>query len=104
MLTTSVIAMMYDKRGSPGFGATITDSDVRCRLSSWNSSSASSVQMKGSDLCKSLKNRRAHSASLEINRLSAAKQPVSFYTSLMRAGVCIALIVLIFSGFASIPR
>jgi hypothetical protein len=43
MLTASVIAMMYDKRGSPGFGATITDSDVRYRLSSWNSSSASFV-------------------------------------------------------------
>jgi hypothetical protein len=40
---------------------------------------------------------------LEINRLSAAKHSMSFYTSLMRAGGRIASIVLIFSGFASIP-
>jgi hypothetical protein len=104
MLTTYVVAVKYTRRGSPGSGATITDDDVRYRLSSWNASSFSSVQTKGLDLRKSLKNGRARSASLEINRLSLAKQPMSFYTSLMQAGGHIASIVLIFSGFASIPQ
>jgi hypothetical protein len=96
-----LIAVMYNRRGSSGFGATITGDDVRYHLSSWN---ASSVQMEGLDLRKSLKSMRARSASLEINRLSAAKQPVSFYTSLMRVGGCIASIIWIFSGFALIPQ
>jgi hypothetical protein len=104
MLIASTIAVMYNRRGSPGSGATITGGDVRYRLSSWNASSALSVQMKGPDLCKTLKNGRACSASLEINRLNTAKQHVSFYTSLMRAGGRIASIILIFSGFASIPQ
>jgi hypothetical protein len=104
MLTTSDIAVMYNRRGSPGFGATITSGDVRYCLSSWNASSASLVQTKGPESHKSLKNGRARSAGLEINRLSTAKQPVSFYTSLMQAGGCITSIILIFSGFASIPR
>jgi hypothetical protein len=77
---------------------------VRYRLSSWNASPASSVQTKGPNFHKSLKNGRARSASLEINRLSAAMHHVSFCTSLMRAGGRIALIVLIFSRLASIPR
>jgi hypothetical protein len=103
MLIASAIAAMYNRRGSPGSGDTITGGDVRYRLSSWNASSTSSVQIKGPDLHKSLKNGRVRSASLKINWLSAAKQPVSFYTSLMRAGGRITLIILIFSGFASIP-
>jgi hypothetical protein len=104
MLTVSTVAAMYNRRGSLGSGATITGGDVRYRLSSWNASSASFVQTKGPDLYKSLKNGRARPASLEINRLSMAKQPVSFYTSLMQAGGRISSIVLIFFGFASIPR
>jgi hypothetical protein len=104
MLTASVVAAMYNRRGSPGSGATITGDDVRYRLSSWNASSAPSVQTKGPDLRKSLKNGRARSASLEINQLSAAKQPVSFCTSLMQAEGRITSIVLIFSRFVSIPR
>jgi hypothetical protein len=63
-----------------------------------------SVQTNGPDFYKSLKNGRARSASLEMNRLSAAKHPVSFCTSLMRVGGRIASIVLIFIGLASIPR
>jgi hypothetical protein len=62
------------------------------------------VQTKGLDFYSSLKNGRARSASLEINRLSAAKHPTSICTSLMRAGGRIASIVQIFSGLASIPR
>jgi hypothetical protein len=104
MLTASAVAATYNGRGSLGFRATIIYGDVRYRLSSWNASSASSVQTKGSDLRKSLRNGRAHSTSLEINRLSVAKQPVSFYTSLMRAGGRIASIILIFSEFALIPQ
>jgi hypothetical protein len=104
MLTASTIAAMYNRRASPGSEATITGSDMRYRLSSWNASSTSFVQMKGPDLRKSLKNERARSASLEINQLSATKQPVSFCTSLMRAGGRMASIVLIFFGFASIPQ
>jgi hypothetical protein len=59
-------------------------------LEPWNASFVSSVRMKGLDFCRSLKNRRAHSASLDITRLSAAKHPASFCTSLMWAGGCIA--------------
>jgi hypothetical protein len=78
--------------------------EVRYLLSSWNASSASLVQTNGPDFHRSLKNRRARSTSLEINWLSMAKHPVSFYTSLMRAGGRIASIILIFSELASIPR
>jgi hypothetical protein len=104
MLTASATAVMYNRRGSLGFRATTIGADVRYHLSSWNTSYALSVQTKGPDLHKSLKNGRAHSASLEINWFSTVKQPVSFCTSLMQAGGRIALIVLIFSGFALIPR
>jgi hypothetical protein len=62
------------------------------------------VPEKGPDFNSSLKNGKARSASLEINRLSAAKHPMSFWTSLMRAGGRIPSIALIFSGLASIPR
>jgi hypothetical protein len=54
------------------------DSDVRYCFSSWNASSVSCVQTKGLDFRSSLKNRRAHSVSLDINRLSVTKHPVSF--------------------------
>jgi hypothetical protein len=65
--------------------------------------SASSVQTKGPDFHRSLKNGRARSASPEINRLSTAKRSMSFCTSLMWAGGRITSIVLIFSGLTSIP-
>jgi hypothetical protein len=39
-----------------------------------------------------------------MKRLRAANDPVSFWTSLIRAGGLIASIALIFSGFASMPR
>jgi hypothetical protein len=77
--------------------------DGRYRLSSWNASSASSIQMKGLDFLRNMKNGRARLANLEINRLSVTKQPVRFYTSLMRVGGRIVSIVLIFSGLASVP-
>jgi hypothetical protein len=48
--TCSAVAVTYNRGGSPGSGATITGGDVRYRLSSWNTSSASSVQTKGPDL------------------------------------------------------
>jgi hypothetical protein len=57
---------------------------------------------KDPDFRSSLKNRRARSVSLEINRLSVVKYPVSFCTSLMRAGGHMASIVLIFFRLASI--
>jgi hypothetical protein len=52
--------------------------DMRYCFTSWNASSASLVQTKGLDFRSSLKNGRAHTANLEINRLSAAKHLVSF--------------------------
>jgi hypothetical protein len=69
-----------------------------------NASSAFLVQTKGLDFRNSLKNGRARSASLVINRLSTAKHLVSFWTSFMRAGSHISSIALIFSGLALIPR
>jgi hypothetical protein len=60
--------------------------------------------MKGLDFRKKLKNGRARSVSLEVNRLIIAKHPMSFCASLMQAGGCIASIIIIFSGLASIPR
>jgi hypothetical protein len=75
---------------------------VRYDLSSKNAS-YSSVQTKGLDFRRSLKNGRTHSASLEMNRLSAAKHSVRFYTSLTSAGCHISLIVLILSRLALIP-
>jgi hypothetical protein len=55
----------------------MTGSDVGYCFSSWNASSTSSVQTKGLNFYRSLKNGRAHSASLEINQLSATKHPMS---------------------------
>jgi hypothetical protein len=86
MLMASEVAAIYSSWGSSGSSTTITSGGVRYLLSSWNASSASLVHMKGPDFCSSLKNRRARSANLEINRLSAAKHPVSFCTSLMWVG------------------
>jgi hypothetical protein len=78
-------------------------SDIRYCFSSWNASSSFSVQTKGLDFHSSLKNGRARSASLEIKWLSTANHPVSFWTSLMRAGGRITSIALIFSGLTPIP-
>jgi hypothetical protein len=49
-------------------------SDVSYCFSFWNTSSASSVQTKGLDFRRSLKNWRACSISLEINGLSQASR------------------------------
>jgi hypothetical protein len=43
MLIASVVAVTYKKRGSPDSKDTITGSDVRYHMSSWNVSSASSA-------------------------------------------------------------
>ena len=53
---------------------------------------------------RSLKKGKPRSPSLDKNRFKAAMQPVSFWTSLMVAGVSMAKMVLIFSRLASIPR
>ena len=45
-----------------------------------------------------------HSPSLDKIRFKAAMQPISFWKSLMVAGASMAMIALIFSGLASIPR
>jgi hypothetical protein len=55
------------------------------------------------DFRNRLKKGSALSASLEMKRLRAASDPVSFWTSLMRVRGLIASIALIFSGFASMP-
>src|SRR6185437_12835143 len=79
MLTASADAARYRNNVSPGSGATNTGSEVRCRFSSWKACSASSVQENGPDLLNSLKNGRALSANLDMKRLRAARDPVSFY-------------------------
>ena len=101
MLTASADAARYRNNVSPGSGATNTGSEVRCCFSSWKAYSASSVKENGPDLLNSLKKGRALSARLEIKRLRAARDPVSFWTSLMRPGGLIASIALIMAGFAS---
>src|SRR6185312_15461987 len=78
MLTASADAVRYRNNGSPGSGATNTGSEVRCCFSSWKACSASSVQENGPDLLNSLKKGRALSASLDMKRLRAARDPVSF--------------------------
>jgi hypothetical protein len=45
-----------------------------------------------------------HSPSREINLFRAAIQLVSFWTSLIIRGTSMAVMVVIFSGFALIPR
>jgi hypothetical protein len=66
--------------------------------------STSLVQEKGPAFRSSLKKGSALSANLEMKRLRAASDPVSFWTSLTRVGALIASIALIFSGFASMPQ
>ena len=53
---------------------------------------------------RSLKKGNPCSPSLDKNRFKAAMQPVSFWTSLMVVGASMAMMALIFSGLASIPR
>ena len=101
MLTASADAARYKNNISPGSGATNTGSEVRCCFSSWKACSASSVQENGPDLLNSLKKGRALSASLDMKRLRAARDQVSFWTSLMWPGGLIASIALILAGFAS---
>jgi hypothetical protein len=78
MLTASVAAAMYKYNVSPGSGATRIDREVMCCFNSWKACSASLVQAKGPDFRRSLKKGRALSASLEMKRLRAAKDPISF--------------------------
>ena len=104
MLTTSVDAARYRNKVSPGSGATSTDRKVRCFFSSWKAYSAYSVQVNEPDLLSSLNKGSALSASLEMKQLREAKDPMSFYTSLIRAGGLIASIALILAGLASMPR
>ena len=72
------------------------------RLSS--ASAASVVHSNLSCHLRSLKKGRPHSPSLDKNRFKAAMQPVSFWTPLIVAGASMAIMALIFSGLASIPR
>ena len=70
-------------------------------------SSASAASVVHSNLSchfRSLKKGNPRSPSLDKNRFKVAKQPVSFWTSLMVAGASIAMMALIFSGLASIPQ
>jgi hypothetical protein len=96
MLTASAAAAMYRYSVSPVSGVTRTSREVRCCFNSRKACSASSVQAKGPDFRRSLKKGRALSANLEIKRLRAAKDPVSFWMSLTRAGGLIISIALIF--------
>jgi hypothetical protein len=61
-------------------------------------------QANGSDFRRSLKNGSALSANLEMKRLRAASDPVSFWMSLTQASGLITSIALIFFGLASMPR
>jgi hypothetical protein len=86
MLTASAVAAMYRYSGSSGSGATRIDRDARCCFNSQKACSTSPVQVNGQDFRRSLKKGSALSASLEMKRLRAANDPVSFWTSLIRAG------------------
>jgi hypothetical protein len=104
MLMTSVIAARYRNSVSPGSRATRTGREVRYCFISWKACSASSVHVNGPDPLISLKKGRALSASLEMKRLRAARDPVNCCTSLRHAGGLIASIARILSGFTSIPQ
>jgi hypothetical protein len=67
-------------------GATNIGMDTRCCFNSWKACSASLVQEKGTTFCSSLKKGSALSANLEMKRLRAASDPMSFWTSLTWAG------------------
>ena len=70
-------------------------------------SSASAAYVVHSNLSchfRSLKKGNPHSPSLDKNRFKAAMPPVSFWTSLIVAGASMAMMALIFSRLASIPR
>jgi hypothetical protein len=64
---------------------------------------ASSVHLNLSWSLRNLKKGCPLSPSREMNRFNAAMRPVSFWTSLIILGVSMAVMALIFSGFASIP-
>ena len=70
-------------------------------------SSASAASVVHSNLSchlRSLKKGRPRSPSLDKNQFKAAMQPVSFWMSLIVAWASMAMISLIFSRLALIPR
>ena len=95
---------MYRSKSSFGGGAVRIGGFDRKSLSCVNALSASSVHLNLFCRLRSLKKGSPCSPSLEINRLRAAMQPVSFCTSLMLAGACMFVMADIFSGLASMPR
>jgi hypothetical protein len=65
---------------------------------------AYSVHWNLSCRLSSLKKGKPRSPSREMNLFKAAMQPVSFWTSLIVRGASMAVMEVIFSRFASIPR
>jgi hypothetical protein len=78
--------------------------DNRWCLRSCSAWFASSVHLNLSWSLSNLKKGRPLSPSQEMNRFRAAMQPMSFWTSLIVFGASMAVMALIFSGFASIPQ
>ena len=94
----------YSIMSSYFFGGVRTGDDVRYALSLLKASLASSVHLNLSVFFSSLKKGKPFLPSLDMKRLRAAMQPVSFYTSLTLRGGPISIMAQICLALASIPR
>ena len=105
VLITVEVAAMYSIMSSYFFGGVRTGKEVRYALSFLKASLASSVHLNLSFFFSSLKNGNPFLPSLDMKRLSAALQPVSFYTSLTLRGGPISIMAQICFclALASIP-
>ena len=103
-LTTWVVVATYRSRGSAGRGGTriVAVVSVLFRLS--RASSASIDQVKRLAFLRSLYNGNAFSPSLEVKRLSAARQLVTFCTPLTSQIGPILATAETFLGLALMPR
>src|SRR4051812_6963048 len=103
ILITRVVAAMYNIIGSFSIEAVSTGAVDHMRLRSLNVSSALGVHVNLSVLFINWYKGIAFSPSRLRNRLSDAKHPMNFLTSLRFLGLFIRPIAAIFSGFHSIP-
>lgn len=104
VLTTWLVAMMYNSRGYLLCGVASTGWVERRALSSTNAASTSSFHSNTSNFFISWYEGNAFSPILEMNRLNASRHLVSLWTSCTRTGLCIYTMAPIFSGLTSIPR
>jgi hypothetical protein len=104
VLTTLLIADMYNYKFLWGSGATRVGGVVRYFFKSSKSSCASQVHWNLSCFLRSIKKGTPLTPSREINLLKAVMHPINFYMSWRLSGCFTLVIAYTFSRFGSIPE